>query len=375
MTRDLYVSAFEPQLGSGRALRTYTCIRALAMLGPVDLAYVLLSGEDPSPEYLGIDDLAFHPISPSRGLRRAAAYAQARVHAVPNSCARAVSPELISEGMRLALEPKRGRVVAGDPSAATALLDVARQRPVIYNSHNVGPANFGVTEPRFAISATATQIHERRLLRAAAESWMVSRNDMKAAHKMVPEAHLRYVPNAVDVAAIHPVNSAAAPGALLLMVADFHYAPNRVGRDWLVEEILPRVWRDLPDARLLLVGRGSREWPPADPRIETAGFVDDLESVYEQAACVVVPVTTGGGTPLKFVEALAYQVPIVATGFAARGLDAVAGEHYLRGDDAESFAHAIVGVLREGASTLAAAGRRLAEAEYSVQALAERIAA
>lgn len=374
MTRDLYLSAFEPQLGSGRALRTYTCIRALATLGPVDLAYVLLSGKDPSPEYLGIDGLEFHPIHPSRGLRRAATYVHARLRAVPDRCARAVSPELISEGTRLALEPGRGRVVAGDPSAATALLGVARQRPVIYNSHNVGPVNFGVIEPRFAITAAATEIHERRLLRAAAESWMVSRTDMKAAHKMVPEAHLRYVPNAVDVAAINPVNGAGPQRALLLMVADFHYAPNRVGRDWLVEEVLPRVWREVPEARLMLVGRGSQEWPPADARIETTGFVDDLDTVYQQAACVVVPVTTGGGTPLKFVEALAYEVPIVATGFSARGLDAVAGEHYLRGDDAASFARAIVGVLREGAAALAAAGRRLAEAEYSVHALAARIA-
>jgi glycosyltransferase involved in cell wall biosynthesis len=174
---------------------------------------------------------------------------------------------------------------------------------------------------------------------------------------MVPEAHLRYVPNAVDVTAINPVNGTRPHRAVLLMVADFHYAPNRVGREWLVEDILPRVWREVPDAHLMLVGRGSQEWPPPDTRIETTGFVDDLDTIYEQAACVVVPVTTGGGTPLKFVEALAYQVPIVATGFAARGLDAVAGKHYLQGDDADSFARAIVGVLREhGAGGLAAAG-------------------
>jgi glycosyltransferase involved in cell wall biosynthesis len=159
------------------------------------------------------------------------------------------------------------------------------------------------------------------------------------------------------------------------MVGDFTYPPNRSGRDLLAQSVLPIVWRSLPEVRLTLAGRALETWRPPDPRIEVAGFVEDLASVYATADCVVVPITEGAGTPLKFVEALAYQVPVVATPFAARGLEVVAGRHYLEGTDAASFAAAIVEALRTGAAAVAAEGRRIAEVEYSFETLVRRIAA
>jgi glycosyltransferase involved in cell wall biosynthesis len=75
------------------------------------------------------------------------------------------------------------------------------------------------------------------------------------------------------------------------------------------------------------------------------------------------------------VEALAYGVPVVATPLAARGLLVRAGEHFLAGADADAFAAQVAGVLTHGAPAIAARGRELAEAEYSLQALATRIAA
>jgi glycosyltransferase involved in cell wall biosynthesis len=157
------------------------------------------------------------------------------------------------------------------------------------------------------------------------------------------------------------------------MVGDFTYLPNRSGRAFLVDEVMPRVWSELPEVRLTLVGRGLDGWVSPDERIEVAGFVGDLSEVYGESDCVVVPLKSGGGSPLKFVEALAYQVPVVATPLAARGLEVIANKHYLQGEDAPSFSAAIVEVMRRGAPVLAAEGRKLAEAEYSVRALAERL--
>jgi glycosyltransferase involved in cell wall biosynthesis len=204
---------------------------------------------------------------------------------------------------------------------------------------------------------------------------MVSRRDMDAARAMVPGARLRYVPNAVDVAAICPLNGSGPARTRVLMVADFDYEPNRDAREWLVGDILPLIWRSDPQTRLLLVGRDCTGWSSPDSRIEVAGFVNDLTAAYAQAACVVVPLRKGGGTPLKFIEALAYRAPVIATGFAARGLEVTAGEHYLRADDPRSFAQAVLQARGDQAAGVAAAGRTLAETEYSVQALAQHIAA
>jgi glycosyltransferase involved in cell wall biosynthesis len=375
MTTDLYISTYVPTLGTGRAQRTYTCVRALALLGPVDLAYVPFDGDGPSPEYTAIDGLTLHPINPSRRVRRLRTYASTCARGVPHNVARGVSRELVQESARLAAAPGRGRVIVDGLTAAAALLPLAHQRPIVYNAHNAGPsyhAPAGQTTPWTRLLFTS---FERRVLRSASESWMVSRRDMEVARDFAPSAGLRYVPNAVDVAKITPVPAANRLRRRLLMVGDFTYKPNQIGRAFLIDQVLPRLWQELPDVQLMLVGRGYENWASPDPRVEVAGFVDDLAGAYAQSDCVVVPITTGGGSPLKFIEALAYGVPIVATPFAAQGLEVTADEHYLEGVDAPSFASAILDVLCTGAAELATEGRRIAEAEYSIEALAQRLAA
>jgi glycosyltransferase involved in cell wall biosynthesis len=374
MTRDLYICSFSPTLVNGRALRSYACIRALAMLGDVDVVYVSHDGARPAPEYLAIENVKFHEVEPSRGMRRALVYASKRLQRIPPACCKGTSPELIAAGEELALAPGRGRVIVDDLNAATAMMPLARRRPVIYNAHNVESEYPVRGDMRRAWSRLGMLGYERRLLKVVAEAWMVSRADVVSALAIAPQAQLRYVPNVVDVRAIDP-SSRTGTEPTLLMVGDFKYQPNRTGRDYLVERILPIVRRSIPDARLLLVGRGLERWRPPTDGIDVTGFVPDLRSVYSRADCVAVPLTEGVGTPLKFIEALAYEMPVVATPLAAKGLDLVAGVHYREGVEAESFAAAVVEVLRKGAPEMAAAGRRAAECDYSIETLAECIAA
>jgi polysaccharide biosynthesis protein PslH len=376
--RRLFVSSYAPVLGSGRALRTYTCVRALAMLGPLDLAYVTHAGDHPSPEYSAIEGIEFHQIHPTRGLLRARTYLSKRLQGIPAGCCRGTSPELVATAERLALTPGRGQVIVGDMSAATALIPLAARRPVVYNAHNIESEYVRGLPGQRTLWRIAMRRFESRLLALADESWMVSRGDIRSAQALVPGARLRYVPNAVDVAAIAPQRPAprvpGEAGSRLMMVGDFDYRPNLSGLAFLVGSVLPLVWKSLPDVRLTLVGRGLESWSSPDPRIEVAGFVDSLDPFYSKAECVVVPLTEGAGTPLKFVEALAYGMPIVATPLAAKGLEVTAGVHYREGTDANSFAAAVLETLRDTDSGIGQHARRLAELEYSVEALADRLA-
>jgi polysaccharide biosynthesis protein PslH len=374
--RTLFLSTYAPALGGGRALRTYTTVRALAMLGPVDLAYVAHEGKGPSPEYQAIDGIAFHEVESSRGPRRAAVYLAKRLEGIPSACCRGTSPELIEVGEALARAPQRGQVIVGDVGAATALMPMARRREVIYNAHNVESDFVGTPRaghPR--VSHEAMVRYERRLLGRVTESWMVSHADIRSARKLLPDARLRYAPNVVDVSAIEPVRRAPdARGERLLMVGDFHYQPNLSGLEFLVGEVLPIVWENAPQVTLNLVGRGLENWTPPDPRVELAGYVPELAPAYRDADCVVVPLTEGAGTPLKFVEGLAYGMPLVATPLAAKGLDVTPDVHYREASDARSFAQAILDILRHGAGDLPAQARGLAERAYSIEALAKCIA-
>jgi glycosyltransferase involved in cell wall biosynthesis len=377
--RDLYMTTSAPALSTGRDMRMYTCIRALAMLGPVDLLYVPHDTDEPSASFLEIENLELHKIEPSRGARRAALYASKRLQGIPARCCKGTSPELVAIGEQLAQQPDRGRVIVADANSATAMMPLARRRPIIYNAQNFEPDYVVSPIGNNVVARAMRRRYERRLIQSAAETWMVSRVDVESALSLVPGASVRYVPNVVDVGAIVAKTisprAGGASGTQVLMVGDFTYPPNRNGRELLARSVMPLVWRSLPDVRLTIAGRGMPDWQAPDARIDVAGFVDSLAGLYAQADCVVVPIVEGAGSPVKFIEALAYGVPVVATPRAARGLDVVAGVHYREGSDPETLARAIVEVLRDGGAQMAAEGRRLAEREHSIESLAERIAA
>lgn len=368
---ELLVSAFTPVLGSGQALRTYGIARALSSRGQVDLLYARFGAGEPGTEYTSMAGLTLHEVVPSRGPRRLRAYAGARLRGVPTGFARGISPELSSEARRLAATPGRGRVIADGPVVAGALMQLARVRPVVYNAHNL-ESSFRHQLGRSSGRLGGLAGFERRVLERMHESWMVSPGEVAAAGDLAPGAALRYVPNVVDVAAITPVS--AAGGKTSMLVGDFTYAPNRQGLSYLVEEVLPILWRLLPDARLLVAGRGLEGPVSDDQRIQQLGFVEDLAALYAEADCIAIPLQTGGGSPLKFIEALAYGLPVVATPRAAAGLEASPGEHYLEADRPEEFAEAMARVLRGDSPDMAKRGRALAEHVYSIESLAERLA-
>lgn len=363
-----------PVLGSGQAMRTYGVARALAEHGALTLLYVRFGAPEPDAAFRAIPGIELRAIVSSRGPRRLRAYVVARLAGVPAGFARGISSELADEAARLAAEPDRGRVIADGPIAAAALARLARRRPVVYNAHNLESGFRHQLSARGARERQTLCSFERGLLERASESWMVSETEIAAAQELCPDAHLRYVPNVLDTDAIVPVSPS--PQALrAIFVASFAYEPNRNGVRFLLEEVFPRVWAELPGARLTLVGYGFQRPPSRDPRVEALGFVEDLRPVYASASCAVVPLLQGGGSPLKFIEALAYGLPVIATPLAAAGLEVRDGEHCLIADGGEAFAAALLGVLRDGAAQLGCRGRELVSERYSIDALSRLLAA
>ncbi len=382
---DLLVTTHTPVLRSGRALRTYGVARALAVHGDLDLLYARFEAPEPDAAFRAIPGIELHEVIPSRGARRLFAYAAARLAGVPGELARGVSPELAAEATRLARAPHRGRVIADGPVAAAVLARLSGERPVIYNAHNFESGfRHELGDGRAMGGERALRAFERRLLQRASESWMASAADMAAAHNLCPSAQLRYAPNVVDVAAIAPIDPPASEQRAIF-VANFAYEPNRNGLRFLLGEVFPLVWAQLPEAKLALVGAGLEQPATAqgaglseildDPRVEALGFVEDLRAAYAHARCAVVPLLQGGGTPLKLIEALAYGLPVVATPRATAGLEVRDNEHCLIADGAAPFAEGLVRVLRDGAHQLGRRGRELVAARYSIEALSELVAA
>jgi polysaccharide biosynthesis protein PslH len=371
--RTVVASSYMPTLDSGRARRTYALIRALAANGPVTLVYGAFGGTAVDPAYGEIEGLELRRVERPGRLGRLPTYVRARRAGVPDDFARGIWPRLATVAAREA-EEGGSRLIAEGPVAAAALLPTAARRPVLYSAHNL-ESSFRHRLDRDRIPKPTLERFERLLLGACAESWMVSPADMAGAARLCPGAHLRLVPNVVDVAAIRPVGAPTGKRDVVF-VADLTYEPNAGALDFLVGAVMPALWERDPAVRLLVAGKGSDAIDAADPRVEGRGFVPDLDAFYAEAGCAVVPLLEGGGSPLKFVEALAYGLPIVATPTAAAGLEVEAGRDYLEAEPAGApFAAAILAALEpETAARLGTAARAVAEARYSIESLAPKVA-
>ena len=366
---DLMVTPFTPVVDRGRALRTYGVVAALAQHRDVEVLFKRFGATKVSEEYTRLARVQLREVTASKGAARTLLYVRARLAGVPPGDARGLSPELGQAAAEAASAPSRGRVIADGPTAAA--LVAGRGIEFVYLAHNV-ESSLRPTLPRFRRSygsESALRRFERRMLLSAQESWMASRRDVGLAQELAPQARLRCVPNVVDVSSIRVAGSTVtAPRALF--VGDYSYPPNVHALRFLVDDVMPRVWQCLPLAELLVAGHNLVLAPGTDPRIRPLGFVAHIDDAYALAACVVVPLSEGGGSPLKFVEALAHGLPVVATGHAAAGLEVEDGVHYRRADGPQAFADTLVDVLRVGATDIAERGRRLAERAYSVEALA-----
>ena len=367
--RSVLVTEHTPRLDSGHGLRRYAIARALASERPLDIVYTVFGAAEPAPEFSGDGRFRLHPVHASRGARRLATYLRALAGGVPRGFARGVSPELI-DGVRVLA---RDAYVVADGPVPGAVMLVGGIRPFVYSAQNVE------TDLRTRIGDTdvgsprTLRGFEERLLSTAAETWMVSDRDMRLAAELSPGAPLRLVPNAVDVAAIDPV--AADLGAQrAVFVGSLDYEPNRRAIRFLVDDVMPLVWEQLPDARLRVAGRGVGERIEPSERVEALGFVERIRDAYVDASCVVIPLLEGGGSPLKFVEALAYGLPVVATPFAAAGLSVEPGHDFAEAEGTpKAFAGELVAVLRGERPGLGREGRELVARSYSVEAVARAV--
>jgi len=161
----------------------------------------------------------------------------------------------------------------------------------------------------------------------------------------------------------------------LVFTGSMDWHPNEDAMLYFIDEILPRVRRVVPSARLTIVGRNpsARLRSAADSAgVTVTGTVADIRYWVAEAAVYIVPLRIGGGTRLKIYEALAMGKAVVSTTIGAEGLPLSEGQEILRADEPEVFAARTVRLLRDAQERdrLGSAGRELMEKHFSWSSVA-----
>ena len=153
------------------------------------------------------------------------------------------------------------------------------------------------------------------------------------------------VPNGVDLKHFIPRNSKKTYD--IIFAGNMNYPPNVDAALFLTNDIMPLVWKTLPDAKLILAGANpATEIKNLEgPNVHITGWVDDISEAYASAKVFVAPMRIGTGLQNKLLEAMAMKIPAVTTSLANEALKATNNESILVGDSFKTIAEHLINLL------------------------------
>lgn len=155
------------------------------------------------------------------------------------------------------------------------------------------------------------------------------------------------------------------------MIGTWSWRPNRIGLDWFMNSVAPKLPEDVSIAIA-----GNLPGPPGrltHPGIRLVGRVPDARAFLESCAVVPLASRAGTGVQLKTIEAFEMGLPSVATPSALRGVKTVPLNCTVA-KDSDAFAAALADAVKTARQNAAATldGRPFHDSQ--IKGLAESIA-
>ena len=194
---------------------------------------------------------------------------------------------------------------------------------------------------------------EDGMVRLASAVTAVSKLDAEYYQSIAPvpeKVHL--FSNVIDLDEFAPV--AQEPFALkkpaLLLLGTYGHVNSPMDRAalWLIEEIMPLVVQQVPEAHLYIVGKNSELTlkQHENHAVTVAGRVRSVMPYLRQSSISLVPLRFESGTRFKILESGAASVPCVSTELGAEGIPVTPGQDIEIAETTDEFVHAIIKLLK-----------------------------
>ena len=198
-------------------------------------------------------------------------------------------------------------------------------------------------------------------------------SDIEALSRTAPVPNALVCPHGQDVPPLETVRGAQRePGAIAISGVMSTYT-NVDAATWFATEIFPRIEKEVPEAAFWIVGRNPQRGIAElarPPRVVVTGEVPNVGEWLCRAQVAVAPLRIGAGMQNKVVQAMACELPVIATSIANEGIGGTSEENILLRDDAESFASTIVQLLNDAPmrERVGRAARAFAETHWTWEA-------
>ena len=159
--------------------------------------------------------------------------------------------------------------------------------------------------------------------------------------------------------------------ATLVYVGRMAYHANVTAVLHFVRDVLPRIWAQHPDTKLLIVGTDPHREIRALPRrygerVVVTGYVPDVRPYLARATVSVSPLVYAVGVQNKILQAMAMATPVVTSGAGVTSLRVRDDEHVLVAGDAADFARQVSRLIENPMLRrhIGDGGRRYVEAHH-----------
>lgn len=177
-------------------------------------------------------------------------------------------------------------------------------------------------------------------------------SDQIALRGLVPlgqsPSEISVLPNGVDLEYFHPNTKIQREPETLIFSGKMSYHANISMATYLVEEIMPRIWKVRPSTQLYIVGKdpaSAIKKMTRNPLITVTGTVEDIRPFLWRATVSVVPLLYGAGIQNKILEAMATGTPVVTTCQTLSALQAQPGKDLFASDEPDGFSQAVLQLI------------------------------
>ena len=237
-------------------------------------------------------------------------------------------------------------------------LDVVKdnsQAKLIYRAHNIvfdvweRLANSEKFTPRrkyLHFLARRLKAYETDQINRFHQIFAISEPDRQSLVRYGCETCMDVFPVALDFEK-YVINTAKTSFPTLFHIGAMDWRPNKEGLEWFIEEIWPDIEKVNSELRFYVAGKSMPQqfYDYDSDNLVVEGEVFDAVEFMNSKAIMIVPLLSGSGMRVKIIEGMAMKKCVIATTYAAEGLNCENGKDILIADTADEFYRCILQCL------------------------------
>lgn len=196
--------------------------------------------------------------------------------------------------------------------------------------------------------------------------------------ELLPMNNIQIVRNGVDTGFFKADNNRQSK-VELIFTGNMSYLPNVHTAMYLVNEVMPLIRKERPDARLMLAGAAPdrRISQLASENVIVTGWMDDIRDAYNQASVFIAPMQIGTGLQNKILEAMAMELPCITSESAWKPINATPETEILIARTAEEYAQMALELLKneEKRTAMGKSAREFVVREFNWDACTQKLEA